>query len=72
MKAYRMSRGIAPLILNIHTTYRLVVKFTSRPFYHRQRALNTGNHNTVECVGTMADVDLPTKILKKKKKTKLK
>jgi len=29
MKAYRRSRGIAPLILNLGTRWRLVVDFTS-------------------------------------------
>ena len=33
MKAYRGIRGIDPLILNLGTRWRSVVRFTSRPFY---------------------------------------
>jgi hypothetical protein len=33
MKAYRVSRGIAPLILNLCTRWRLVADFTTRRLY---------------------------------------
>jgi hypothetical protein len=32
------SRGTAPRILNLGTTWRWVVSFTPRPLYHRERA----------------------------------
>jgi hypothetical protein len=32
-KAHNESRGIAPLILYLGTRWRLVVNFTSRPYY---------------------------------------
>ena len=37
IKAYRGSRGIAPLILNLGTRWRCVVNFTRRPLYTQQR-----------------------------------
>jgi hypothetical protein len=37
MKAYRGSRGIDPLILNLVTRLRWVVTFKPRPFYTRER-----------------------------------
>jgi hypothetical protein len=37
MNAYRGTRGIAPFILNIDTKWRLVVKFTPRSLYSRER-----------------------------------
>jgi hypothetical protein len=36
MKAYRGSRGTAPLILNLGTRWRWVVNFTPRPLYPRK------------------------------------
>ena len=36
-KAYRGSRGAAPLILNLGTRWRWAVNFTSRPIYARVR-----------------------------------
>jgi hypothetical protein len=37
LKAYRRSRGIAPLILNLDARWREVVKFTPWPFYPKGR-----------------------------------
>jgi hypothetical protein len=36
MKAYRGSRGIAPLILNLCTKWRRVVHFMARLLYHQE------------------------------------
>jgi hypothetical protein len=36
VKAYRGTRGIAPLILNLGTRWRWVVNFTPRPLYPRK------------------------------------
>jgi hypothetical protein len=43
MKACRGSGGIAPLVLNLGTRWRLVVNITSRPLY-------TGKKTTVSTV----------------------
>ena len=39
MKAYRGSRGVAPLILSLDTKWRRVVSFTPRPLYLQERTL---------------------------------
>ena len=60
MKAVRRSRGIAPLILNFSTWWRLVVNFTLRLLYSRGR--RTPNH----CIGGMVDPRAGQDILKKR------
>jgi hypothetical protein len=37
MKAYRARRGIAPLILNLGTRWKIVANLTPRPLYPRAR-----------------------------------
>jgi hypothetical protein len=37
MKAYRVSRGMSPLILNLGTRWEWAVNFMPRPLYHRER-----------------------------------
>ena len=39
MKAYRGNRSIAPLILNLSTSWKWVVISTSQPLYHWERTL---------------------------------
>jgi hypothetical protein len=39
MKAYRRSRGIAALILNLSTRWKIVVDFTPWPLYPRERTM---------------------------------
>jgi hypothetical protein len=47
MKTYRKNRGIAPLILNLRSTYRRVVTFMLQQFYHWDRTPNPGTHITL-------------------------
>jgi hypothetical protein len=39
MKAYQRSRGIAPLILNLSSRWKIVVDFTPWQFYPKERTL---------------------------------
>jgi len=39
MKTYWDSEAIAPRILNLGTTLRLIISFTSRPLYFRDKSL---------------------------------
>jgi hypothetical protein len=54
MKAYRESRGIAPLILNLGTR-RMLINFTPRLLYPRGH--NTDMHRRGGCVGPRAGLD---------------
>jgi hypothetical protein len=45
VKAYRGSRSISPLILNLHTSWKWVVSFTPRPLYRSERTWYPLSHS---------------------------
>ena len=47
MKVRRGSRGIAPLIFNLGTRWRLVVNITPRPFYRAENPRCTFEYGTI-------------------------
>jgi hypothetical protein len=46
-KAYRRSRDAVPLILNVGSRWWLVVNFTPRPLFHRERNLLTNEYKLI-------------------------
>ena len=59
MKAYRVSRGTAPLVLNLGTRWRQVVNFTSESLYPRKRT--PGTHQREGWMGPRAGLDVSEK-----------